>query len=51
MGQAYADNGKMIEGVKRIVQVNKDYPIIFEGVNVLDEDYQGVWKSFDKDYQ
>lgn len=36
LGQAYADNGKMIEGVKRIVQVDADYPVIFEGVNVLD---------------
>jgi hypothetical protein len=46
--QAYADNGKTTDG-KKIIQVNESYPVVFQGVNVLDK--EGIWISFDKDYQ
>ena len=48
-GRALADGGELVEGITKVLMVNKEYPVIFQGVSV--KDTEGIWISYDENYE
>jgi hypothetical protein len=49
-GRVFADNGDVQEDVDKILLVNKEYPVFYQGVTVMDKQNE-MWKSFDQYYE